>query len=441
MSTRPKQLHLCAFPHSGPLAWRQADAQAEGDMNLDFYVRIARAAERGKFDAMFLADNVAMNEWHTGTEAADRVGNACVFEPFTLLSALAMVTDRLGLMATASTTYNHPFHVARKFASLDHLSNGRAGWNVVTSRTPSEADNFHFGEVTEDSVKYERAEEFVDLVKALWDSWDDDAFVRDKTSGTFYDPSKMHPPEHRGRFFNVRGPLNIPRPPQGHPVLCQAGRSPAGLELAARVGDLIFNNQHTPAANRKFRDDVRARALRHGRQPDEIRFLAGLFVVVGGTEEEARRKVRDARDAVDMQTAKRFLTPFLPGVDVGSLGDHEPIPDTPAARAAAAAAGIALEDDGRRLGVRELCTSFGNHWRQLEVVGTPEQVADLMADWLARDAADGFNLMTLALPQGYEDFVDGVVPELQRRGIFRQDYEGLTLRDHLGIARPAMTSI
>ena len=439
MSISPRQLHLCAFPHSGPLGWRHAGAESEGDMNVDFYVRIAKAAERGKFDAMFLADNVAMNEWHTGVENADRIGNACVFEPFTLLSALAMVTERLGLMATASTTYNHPFHVARKFASLDHISNGRAGWNVVSSRTPSEWDNFFLGETADDKAKYERAEEFVDVVKSLWDSWTDDAFPRDKASGQYYDATKMHPPEHRGRHFQVRGPLNIPRPPQGHPVLCQAGRSEAGLELAARTADLIFNNQHTPEANRQFRNDVRARAVRHGRHPDDIRFMAGLFVVVGGTEDEAQRKMRDARDAVDMPTAKRFLAPFLPGVDVEALGDDEPIPDTPTAQAAAKAAGIALEENGRRLGVRELCTSFGNHWRQLQVIGTPEQVADLMGDWLARDAADGFNLMTLALPQGYEDFADGVVPELQRRGIFRQEYQGRTLRDHLGIARPELT--
>lgn len=437
MAERSRHLHLCAFPHSGPLAWRRRGAAAEGDLTIDFYRRIAAAAERGKFDAMFLADNVAMNDWHTGVAAADRVGNAVCFEPFTLLSALAMVTTRLGLMATASTSYNHPYHIARKFASLDHLSGGRAGWNIVTSRTESEAENFQFGGESEDPAKYERAEEFVDLVKSLWDSWADDAFTRDRTSGAYYDAGKMYPPEHRGRFFQVRGPLNIPRPPQGHPILCQAGRSSAGLELAARTSDLVFNNQHTPEANRAFRDGVRARAVRHGRRPEDIRFMAGLFVVIGGTEEEARRKVREARDAVDMPTAKRFLAPFLPGVDLEKLGDDEPIPDTPAAEAAAAAAGIRLHQGGRRLGVRDLCTSFGNHWRQLEVIGTPEQVADLMADWLAKDAADGFNLMTLALPEGYEEFADGVVPELQRRGIFREDYEGVTLRDHLGLARPA----
>lgn len=437
MADPPKQLHLCAFPHTGPLAWRQPGVTSEGDLDFDLYRRVAQTAERGLFDALFIADNVALNEWHSAPELVPRIGNSVVFEPFTLLSALAMVTDKLGLMATASTTYNHPYHIARKFASLDHLSGGRAGWNVVTSRTPSEAANFGLSTEIAAAERYERANEFVDVVNQLWDGWADDAFVRDKASGDYYDPARLRPVEHRGPHFQVAGPLNIPRPPQGRPVLCQAGRSPDGIDLAGRTADLIFNNQHTPEANRRFRTTVRARAIAHGRSPDAIRFMAGLFVVVGDTEEAARRTMRDARDAVDMQTAQRFLQPFLPDVDVVGLGYDEAIPDTEAVRRGAEAAGIVLVEHGRRLTVRELCTSYGNHWRQLEVIGTAEQVADLMGTWLAEEAADGFNVFPLAMPSGFEDFVDAVVPELQRRGVYRTAYAGKTLRENLGIERPA----
>jgi FMN-dependent oxidoreductase (nitrilotriacetate monooxygenase family) len=436
MSDPSSHLHLCAFPHSGPLAWRQPGASAESDMNLGLYCDLARTAERGLFDALFLADNVAINEWHAGIEASDRIGNGVVFEPFTLLSALAMVTDHIGLMATASTTYNEPYHVARKFASLDHISGGRAGWNVVTSRTESEAANFGLDSELDADGRYERAEEFVDVVNKLWDGWADDAFIRDRVSGAYYDKARMRVPNHVGRHFTVKGPLNIPRPPQGRPVLCQAGRSEAGMELAARTGDLIFNNQHSADASRRFRTDIRARAARHGRQPGDIRFMAGLFVVVGGTEEEAQRKMRDARDAVDMPTAKRFLAQFLPSIEVQGLEDDAPPPDIASVREDAARAGMQLVENGKRLSVRELCTSYGNHWRQIQKVGAVEQVADLMEDWLKQEAADGFNLMTLSLPGGYTDFVDGVVPELQQRGIYRTAYEGKTLRENLGIARP-----
>ena len=438
MATSQKRLHLCAFPHTGPLAWRQPDAFTEGYMDFELYRKVAAAAERGLFDTMFIADNVAINHWLTGMDAADRIGNTVCFEPFTLLSALAVVTKHIGLMATASTTYNHPFHLARMLSSLDHLSGGRAGWNVVTSKSPSEAANFGLTDQIDSEARYVRANEFVDAVKGLWDSWEDDAFVRDRASGCFYDASKMRPLNHEGKEFRIAGPLNTPRPPQGHPVICQAGRSGTGMDLAARTADLIFNNKHSAEANRAFRNDVRSRAVRFGRNPDDIKFLPGLFVVLGGTEEEARRKLIAARDAVDMPTAKRFLQPFLPSIDVRAMEDDAPIPDTPEVRAAAAEAGIVLEQDGRRLSVREICTSYGNHWRQLEVIGTPEQVADLMGQWLKEDAADGFNVITLAMPGGYEDFADGVVPLLQKRGIYRTAYEGSTLRENLGLPRPTV---
>jgi FMN-dependent oxidoreductase (nitrilotriacetate monooxygenase family) len=407
-------------------------------MDLSLYVQIAQTAERGLFDALFVGDNVCLNDWLTGLDAASRIGNTIGFEPFTLLGGLAMVTRHIGLMATASTSYNHPYHIARKFASLDHMTGGRAGWNVVTSNNVNEAANFGADTLSESADRYVVANEFVDVVKALWDSWADDAFIRDRRSGEYYDLAKLRMGRHVGAHFEVAGPLNVSRTPQGRPVLCQAGRSQAGMDLAARTADLIFNNQHSADASRAFRQQMRARAVGHGRSADDIRFMAGVFVVVGGTEEEAQRKMRDARDAVDTPTAKRFLQPFLPSLDLEALDFDSPLPVDDTVLASAKAAGMALEERGRRLSMRELCTSYGNHWRQLQVVGAAEQVADLMCDWFARDAADGFNVFTLGMPGGFEDFVDGVVPELQRRGVYRTAYEGKTLREHLGIARPAL---
>jgi N-acetyl-S-(2-succino)cysteine monooxygenase len=435
--TKPaRRLHLSAFPHSGPLGWRQPGVTTEGYLDFEWHRQIAEASERGLFDAIFIADNVAMNHWLTGMDAADRIGNTVCYEPFTLLSALAVTTKNIGLMATASTTYYHPYLVARLLASLDHLSGGRAGWNVVTSKSPSEAANFGLLDQRQSSDRYVRANEFVDVVKGLWDSWDDDAFTRDKASGQFYDASKMHMLNHAGNEFRVAGPLNAPRPPQGHPVLCQAGQSEDGLELAARTSDLIFNNKHTPEGNRAFREDVRARAARAGRNPDDLLFMPGVYVVVGGTEEEAQRKLLNARDAVDETTAKRFLQPFLRSIDLMPLEFDAPPPDTADVRANAAAAGMVLEENGRRLSVRELCTSYGNHWRQFQLIGTPEQIAGRMIEWFEMGVIDGFNLMTLTLPDGFADIADHVVPLLQRHGIYREGYEGKTLRENLGLPRP-----
>jgi alkanesulfonate monooxygenase len=435
MAARPKQIHLCAFPHTGPLSWRQPDARGEGEVDFSVYKHMTQTVERGKFDAIFLADNVALNLWHAPEAAAPKIGNAAVFEPFTLLAALSQVTEHIGLMATASTTYNHPFHVARKFASLDHLSGGRAGWNVVTSMTGPEAANFGLTDQISNAERYERANEFVDVVNALWDTWDDDAFIRDKASGQFYDPAKARALNHHGRHFDVAGPLNIPRPPQGRPVICQAGRSDTGLDLAARTADLIFVNHHTLEGGQAIYKAMKTRAAGFGRGPDELLIMSGLFVVVGGTEEEAHRKLKDARDAVDMPTAKAFLNLFFEDVDIVGMADDEPPPRTEAIVASAQHWGIKLEEDGRRLTIRELCTSYGNHWRQPQVIGAPEQIADKMQAWLTQDAADGFNLFPLSLPHGYDDFVDSVVPILQQRGLYRQDYEGATLRENLGLAR------
>jgi FMN-dependent oxidoreductase (nitrilotriacetate monooxygenase family) len=436
MTEAKRRLHLCAFPHGAPLAWRQPGITTEGYLDFEWQKQVALTAERGLFDAIFIADNVAINHWLTGMDAADKIGNSVCFEPLTLLSALSSVTSHIGLMATMSTTYYHPFLVARMLASLDHLSGGRAGWNVVTSKNPAEAANFGLSNEISSSDRYVRANEFVEVVKGLWDSFDDDAFVRDKANGEFYRADKMRALNHQGAEFQVAGPLNIPRPPQGHPVLCQAGQSEDGLNLAARTSDLIFNNRHTVEGNRALREDVRARAARFGRNPDELLFMPGVFVVIGGSEEEAKARIIAARDAVDEPTAKRFLKPFLPSLDLTELDYDAPPAHTDAVRADAAAAGMKLEDNGKALSIRELCSSHSNHWRQFQLAGTPEQVADRMVEWFELGVVDGFNLMTLTMPDGYAAIADEVVPLLQKRGIYREGYEGKTLRENLGLARP-----
>jgi FMN-dependent oxidoreductase (nitrilotriacetate monooxygenase family) len=440
MAAKSQQLHIFAFPHTGPLAWRQNGAYGEGEMDFAVYRKMAQDAERGLFDAIFIADNVSLNHWYVDTQHAKHIGNAATFEPMTLLAALAAVTQHIGLMATMSTTYNHPYHVARKLASLDHLSGGRAGWNVVTSMTEPEAANFGLHEQVPSAERYVRANEFVDVVKALWDSWDDDAFIRNKQTGQFYDPAKAHPPRHHGKHFDIAGPLNIPRSPQGHPVICQAGRSEDGLDLAARTADLIFVNHKTMEGNQAIYKAMKERAGKFGRTPDQLRVIPGVFVVIGGTEEEAHRKLRDARDSVDMPTAKAFLAPAFPGIDFTDMPDDEPPPRTPEFLAAAAESRFVLEKDGKPLTLREMCTGYGNQHRQLQVIGTPEQAADMMELWLKAGAADGFNLVPLAMPDGFEGFADEVVPLLQKRGVYREAYEGKTLRENLGFARPDLVS-
>ena len=437
MALADGKIRLCAFPHAPPLAWRRPGVRSEGQLDFQLYRDLAKTLERGLFDAVFFADNLSLNPWGAGNEAAHLIGNAAVFEPLTLLGALSAVTEHIGLMATASTTYNHPFHVARKFASLDHLSGGRAGWNVVTSMTLTEAANFGLSEQMSTAERYARANAFVDCVMGLWGSWEPTAIINDWERGHFYDPAKVHALNHRDTYFSIAGPLNLPRPPQGKPVICQAGTSDAGLDLAARTADLVFVNGRTLDEGQRLYAGMKARAAGFGRAPGDLAVLPGLFFVVGGTEAEAQRMVRNARDAIDEPTAKHFLSVFLPGIDLEPLGYDAPLPDTPAIAAAAARSQLKLHADGRRLTIRELCSSHGNHWRHLEVVGSAEQVADLIETWLRADAADGFNLFTLAGPDGYAAFVDGVVPELQSRGAFRAAYEGSTLRENLGLPHVA----
>jgi alkanesulfonate monooxygenase len=357
------------------------------------------------------------------------------FDPLTLLPALAAVTERIGLIATASTTYNEPYHVARKFASLDHISGGRAGWNVVTSGNPHEAMNFGLEEHVEHATRYRRAREFYDVVTGLWDSWADDAFIRDVEAGVYFDPDKMHVLDHQGEFLKVRGPLNVGRPVQGWPVIVQAGASEAGKQLAAETAEMIFAPGGEIGGARAFYADVKGRMPALGRNPDHLKVLPAAFVVVGDTVEEARAKRAKLDSLVHYDSAIASLSIAL-GTDASRFDPDGPLPEIPETNASKSgrdrAIALARRED---LTVRQLAQRLGGY-AGLAFVGTPATIADGMEEWLMTNACDGFNVMFPFLPQGLDEFVDKVVPELQRRGLFRTAYEGRTLRDHLGLPRP-----
>ncbi|MFO1148869.1 MAG: LLM class flavin-dependent oxidoreductase [Alsobacter sp.] len=431
-----RQLHLGAFMrpvsiHTG--AWRYPGAFPDANFNLAHMVRFIRKLEEGKFDAFFMADHLAV--LNMPLEALKRSHTVTSFEPFTLLSALAMVTERIGLVATASTTFDAPFHIARRFASLDHISGGRAGWNIVTTSNPDAALNFGLDEHMEHGDRYRRAREFYDVVTGLWDSFAEDAFPRDVESGIFFDPTLMHRLDHKGEYLSVRGPLNIARPVQGWPVIVQAGASDAGRQLAAETAEVVFAAGGSLKDAQVFYADVKARAATAGRNPDHIKILPGALVVVGSTEEEARARRATLDSLVHEESAIASLSIAL-GVDAAAFDPDGPLPEIPETNASKSGRERAIALAKREgLTVRQLAQRLGGYSGQA-FVGTPETIADAMEAWLAGRGCDGFNVMFPYLPQGLDEFVDGVVPVLQRRGLFRRDYEGPTLRDHLGLPRP-----
>ena len=437
-------MHLAAFlftPGSHSAGWRHPDAMPECDMDFSLYVRIVQAAERGKLDTIFFQDTVAVN----GSAALDgqarfrlKLGRQLYLEPTTLLAALATVTQRIGLIATATTTYNEPYNIARRFASIDHISGGRAGWNLVTSQIEDEAGNFGADHHMQHALRYERAEEFFDVVAGLWDSIEDGALLRDKASGHYIDPTKMHVLDHRGKHFAVQGPLNMARCPQGRPIVTQAGSSDAGMELAARTADLVFTAQSDLAEARAFTRDLKSRAARHGRDPAHVKVMPGLMTIIGRTEAEAREKYETLQRLIPDEDAMRLLARLCGDLDIHSFSRDAPLPPLPPSNAAKARQQH-LMDKAKREGLsiiqvaRYLGTSLGH---QL-LVGTPERIVDGMEAWFRAGACDGFTLMFPHYPTPIEDLVALVVPELQRRGLFRQDYQGRTLREHLGIPVPA----
>ncbi|EJN23219.1 LLM class flavin-dependent oxidoreductase [Pseudomonas sp. GM80] len=415
-------------------AWRHPRAWAGGGLDFQHFKKLATTAERGKFDAIFFADNLALMgspELGQFTTAGD------VFDPLVLLSGLAAVTERIGLVSTVSTSYNEPYLLARKFASLDHLSGGRSGWNLVTSATDLEALNFGREKHFEHGDRYQRAEEFIDVVTGLWDSFEDDAFVRDKTSGVFFQPDKLHVLNHHGETYRVRGPLNIPRTPQGYPVLIQAGSSEPGKALAARTAEVVFTAQQTLSNAQAFYADVKGRLAGYGRRPDQLKVMPGISPVIGRTQSEAEDKYQQLQDLVEPRVGLAMLAGMAGGFDLSEYDLDGPLPELPPSNSMQSRQALFIDLARREnLTIRQLYLKVAGARGHHTVIGTPKTIADTLEEWFVGQAADGFNIMPPFLPEGLDDFVDGVVPLLQQRGLFREEYSGSTLRDHLGLERP-----
>ncbi len=431
-----RQLHLGAFMrpvtiHTG--SWRWPGAWADANFSFPKLKALIQRLEAAKFDAFFMADHLAL--LNMPIEALRRSHTATSFDPLTLLPALAAVTERIGLIATASTTYNDPYHVARKFASLDHISNGRAGWNLVTTANPDAAQNFGHDVHMAHGERYKRAREFYDVVTGLWDSFADDAFIRDQESGIFWDPARMHVLNHEGPELRVRGPLNVARPVQGWPVIVQAGASDAGRQIGAETAEMIFAAGGPIADAQAFYADVKGRAQRAGRNPEHIKILPGALVVVGDTVDQARAKRAQLDALVHYESAIGSLSSAL-GVNARGFDPDGPLPDIPETEAGKSGRERAISLARREgLTVRQLAQRIGGY-AGAAFIGTAATIADAMEEWLETRACDGFNIMFPNVPAGLEEFCDLVVPELQRRGLFRREYAGTTLREHLGLPRP-----
>jgi FMN-dependent oxidoreductase (nitrilotriacetate monooxygenase family) len=433
---RQRQLRLGAFMRPVGIHtawWRYPDAYPDANFNLKHLVRFAQKLEEGRFDAWFMADHLAV--LNMPMAALKRSATVTSFDPLTLLPALAMHTEHLGLIATASTTFEPPYLIARRFASLDHISGGRAGWNLVTTSNPDAALNFGLTEHMEHGERYRRAREFFDVVTGLWDSWAEDAFIRDVGNGIYFNPDRLNVLDHQGEFFSVRGPLNIARPVQGWPVIVQAGASDAGRQLAAETAEMVFASGGRVEDARAYYADVKSRAEQCGRDPEHIKILPGCLVVVGDSDAEARDKRALLDSLVHPDSGIASLSIAL-GHDASGFDLDAPLPDIPESNASKSGRERVIARARRdNLTVRQLAQIAGSYGG-LAMVGTPRTIADQMEEWLDTRACDGFNIMFPWVPGGLDDFVDRVVPELQRRGLFRRDYEGRTLRDNLGLPRP-----
>jgi FMN-dependent oxidoreductase (nitrilotriacetate monooxygenase family) len=429
MNRAKRQMHLGVFVlgtgnHSA--GWRYPGA-AVSNNRLEVIAEIADIAERGKFDLLFVSDGLVM-------DPGDHPSFLCRFEPTTLISVLSAMTRHIGLGATVSTSFGEPYHVARIFASIDHLSGGRAAWNVVTSSATQAALNFSRERHMDHDLRYAVANEFVDVVKGLWDCWDEDAIVADKASGVFLDPALVRPLNHKGRFFQVKGPINIARCPQGHPVIIQAGGSPAGLELAARTADVVFSVVQELDAAKRACADLKGRLAKYGRSPDQLAVLPGVMPIIGATDAEARDKLSLLQSWLTPTNALTLVSSRL-GYDVSGFPLDGPVPAPPSDASSRTFSRVLYEtarrDDMTLRDLYNLTAAARGHW---VVCGTPQRIADTLEQWFVEGAADGFNILPPYFPGAFADFVDLVVPELQRRGLFRREYRGTTLRDHFGLA-------
>ncbi len=419
-------------------AWLHSRSQLDAGSNATHYLQLAKTAERGKFDLIFLADSLAIRE--SDLRANGRWPQyAAYFEPLTLLSAMSTVTSRVGLVSTASTSYTEPYNLARLFGSLDHLSGGRAGWNVVTTGNAAASRNFGRDQHFEHDERYERANEFVDIVRALWDSWEDDAFVMDRGSGRYFLPDRMHRLEHKSELFSVRGPLNMRRPPQGHPVLFQAGTSDVGRDTAARIADVVFVQEQSRERCQAIYQDLKQRLAKFNRSPSDLLLMPGIAVVVGRTEQDAKDQYRFLQSKIHPDVGLALIAAELGNADIGEVDPDKPfpidrLPPTGGRTTIKNMRDVIEANQG--ITARQIWERFSGARGSFQVVGTAEQIADKLELWFKTNAADGFIIQPAVLPGGLDDFVELVVPELQARGLYRKDYKGAMLRDHLGLRRP-----
>jgi len=416
-------------------AWRHPDVAADCTLQVEHYVRSAQIAERGKLDMIFFADGAGIRQGDNPPGSLPRTGRDMIeLEPTMLLPALAMVTSHVGLVTTASTTYNEPYNLARRFATLDLISKGRAGWNVVASWSEHEAQNFGLETTLDYDTRYARSAEFVDVVKGLWDGWDDGALVLEKASGRYFDEAKMHVLNHQGRFFKVRGPLTVACIPQGHPVIVQAGASDQGRELGAATADVIYAISSSLEAAQTYYADVKGRMAKYGREPDELKIMPAFCPVVAGTRAEAQAKFDRLQELIDPLVGLSML--YSAFGDLSGYPLDSPVPEDAIGELGMRSNSAQLRERMKREKptIRELYLRSGITGSAK--IGTPTDIADAMQELFENDACDGFNITPAYLPGGCEDFVEMVVPELQRRGLFRTEYEGTTLRENLGLKRP-----
>ena len=433
-----RQLHINLFIHARghhEAAWRHPDATPQSLTDIRYYSDLAQKAERGLFDSIFLADQLAV--------PPDVAHSARMWlEPVTVLAALAGTTSRIGLIGTCSTTYTEPFNLARQFASLDHISGGRVGWNIVTSWLAIAADNFGNAGQVSHAGRYERAEEYMEVVKGLWDSWADDAVVDDRASGVYARADRIRAVNHHGAHYHVKGPLNMPRGPQGRPVFVQAGSSDTGKRFAARHAEAVFTAQMEKATARDFYAELKALAVAEGRDPSQVVILPGLSPIVASSEAEAERLSRELNELSDPEVGRSRLSVRFGGHDFSHLPLDRPLspedfPDPGTVEAARSRTEVIIGLVRReKPTLRQLLGYLAGARGHYVTTGTPERIADLIEEWFTDGAADGFNLMPPVLPSMLDVFIEEVVPLLQKRGLFRREYTASTLRGHYGLARP-----
>ena len=438
MTQAARKIKLGAFlqsvgHHLG--AWRHPEVNPKNATQIEHLKNLAKIAEKGKFDAIFFADGLGWPQ--IPPELLTQGAPTYYWEPLTTLTVLSQVTEKIGLISTVSTSYLAPFHLARLFASLDHISAGRTGWNLVTSGTDFEAKNFNLDQQISHKERYERAREYIEVVKGLWDGFEDSPYLYDQEKGQFFDPQKLHYLNHKGKYFSVAGPLQSERPVQGYPVLVQAGSSEDGKEFAAETAEVVFTAQQSFEGARLFYQDIKARVIAAGRDPESVKVMPGIMPIIGETLEEAQEKFDQLQSLISPEIGVSLLSAFLGNIDFSQYNLDDPVPAFPPTEGWQSRQQLILDvARAENLTIRQLYQKVAGARGHRIVIGTVTQIADELEYWFKNGAADGFNILAPTFPHGLSEFVDQVIPELQRRELFRLDYEGTTLREHLGLKRP-----